>query len=101
MQNEDPSEKLFISSSEILYEDESDSNSLAKYSFDEFLSKYWKHIELSIIENDSRKKGKDSRKKSQVNCPALDFKWREKRWQIVRSVVEAAHRSHAPSIAHR
>jgi orotidine-5'-phosphate decarboxylase len=47
------------------------------------------------------KKERLKKKKSQVNCPALDFKWREKRWQIVRSVVEAAHRSHAPSIARR
>jgi hypothetical protein len=47
------------------------------------------------------KKGMTQEKKGQVNCPALDFKWREKRWQIVRSVVEAAHRSHAPSIARR
>ena len=30
---------------------------LAKYSFDEFLSKYWDHIEKSILENNQRKKG--------------------------------------------
>ena len=57
MQNEDPSEKLFISSSEILYDDKSDLQDLAKYSFDEFLSKYWDHIEKSILENNQRKKG--------------------------------------------
>jgi len=47
------------------------------------------------------KKERLKRKKVKSTAPALDFKWREKRWQIVRSVVEAAHRSHAPSIARR
>ena len=56
MQNEDPSEKLFISSSEILYDSESDLKSLIEYSFDEFLDKYWERIEISILENDLRKK---------------------------------------------
>ena len=55
-------------------------------------------------QNDSRmtqeKKG-TTQEKVKSTAPALDFKWREKRWQIVRSVVEAAHRSHAPSIARR
>ena len=55
-------------------------------------------------QNDSRmtqeKKG-TTQEKVKSTAPALDFKWREKRWQIVRSVVEAAHRSHAPSTARR